>query len=137
MSTAALGAGTREDDPFCVETLGESSFLESLLQLQCAVGWHSRYAPAGYARKGFTTTSRPRRLVAILPPSSGQFRGPFGDIKTPIRNLLICIDISPGSSDSSRQVRNEVRNRRAGILGKKKALENLRLSECYQFCSSS
>jgi hypothetical protein len=50
---------------------------------------------------------------------------------------LICIEISTEKADASRKVRKEVRNRSGGILGKKKALENLGLSERYQFCSSS
>src|SRR5665647_3312313 len=57
----------------------------------------------------------------------GAVSGRSAGLKKAMRKPLIGIEISPGISDASREVRNEVRNRRVGILGKKKGLTNLQL----------
>jgi hypothetical protein len=58
-------------------------------------------------------------------------------LKAAIRNPLIYIEIPPGKFDALRKVRKEVRLATEEILDVKKALENLGLTECYQFCSLS
>ena len=55
-------------------------------------------------------------------------------LKTAMRKLSIGIEISPGISDAIRKVRKEVRNRRVGILGKKKGLTNLELVGHRKLC---
>ena len=86
-----------------------------------------------------------RPVVQIHPPvaldNSTSYYPKFGPVsersagmKTAMRKPLIDIEISPGISDASHQVRKQVQNRRVEILGKKKGLANLQLVGLWRTC---
>ncbi len=78
-----------------------------------------------------------RPLADIPVPVSEVFRLGSGRSGAAIAKPLIGIEISPERSDASQEVRIGVRGTVQGISDKKKAHENLGLSECYRFGSLS
>ena len=80
-------------------------------------------------------------LPPVAPDDLTPYRAKFGPVsersagmKTAMRKPLIGIEISRGISDASRKVRKQVRDRRVGILGKKKGLTNLALVGLWRRC---